>query len=74
MAPGYIHELRIAPGGPDRHHVAECEEGEACDPELKPESNGSCQCGIGNRQSARCTAEQDVLGERPMDRYGKAAG
>ena len=72
MTPGHVHELRIAPRCPDRHHVTEREENQSRDPELQAQPDGSCQRRIGYRQPARCAAQQNMLGQRAMNRNHEA--
>ena len=72
VPPGDIHELRVAPRRPHRGHMAQREEGYPCDPQLQTEPDSSCKCRIGNREPARRTAQQDMLGQCPVDGNGEA--
>ncbi|PYE85297.1 hypothetical protein C7477_13219 [Phyllobacterium leguminum] len=51
------------PDGPDR---------EANQPETQAKADSSGQSPVHDGDASRRTAEQDVLGERPVDRYGEA--
>src|SRR5262249_3671308 len=62
-------ELRVALCGPDRRHVSDRPEHEACDPKAQSQSDSSRERAVRDRDRARGTAEQDRLGQGAMDRH-----
>src|SRR4051812_22918636 len=71
MSAHYIDEGWIALSGPDGSHVTDEPEDETRNPQPQPKSKGSCQCAIDDRDRSRCTAHQDRLGERTVNRHDK---
>ncbi|KAG0774644.1 hypothetical protein G6F22_013900 [Rhizopus arrhizus] len=63
------HELRIDTRTPDRQRVADDPEHHARNPQLQAQPDGGGQRAVGNRHGARCTAHQDRLGQRAMQRH-----
>jgi hypothetical protein len=74
VAPGDIDELRVAPRGPDRSGVADGKDNQPGNPELQAEPDRACKGPISDRKPARRAAEQDVLGQRAVDRHHEAVG
>src|SRR3546814_15247406 len=68
----HVAELRIAFGRPHGGEMAERPEPETDQPEAQAEAERRRQRAVKNGDRARRAAEQDVLGERPMDRDGVA--
>src|SRR5216684_1270046 len=67
MAAHHVDELRIALGSPDGGGLTEKPEQETGDPQPQAETKGCGERAVENRDRARRTAEQDVLGERAMN-------
>jgi len=68
MAAHHIDELRIAPGCPDGSEVSDGPETEADQPEAQAEPERGGQRAVEDGDRTRSAAEQDVLGQRPVDR------
>src|SRR3546814_8238389 len=64
----HVAELRIAFGRPHGGEMADRPEPETDQPEAQAEAERRRQRAVKNGDRARRAAEQDVLGERPMDR------
>src|SRR3546814_8976898 len=58
-------------GHPHGGEVADGPDGEADQPEAQAETHGSGQRPVHDGDGARCAAEQDMLGQRPVDGDGK---
>src|SRR5690606_33761886 len=67
-----LDEERIAFCCPDREEMTNGPDRKANQPETKAEAHGAGQRPVHDRDGARCAAEQDMFGQRPMDRYGKS--
>ena len=72
MSASDLDEERIAPRGPDRHHMAQEADDDPGDPELQPEPDGPGQRAVQDREGPRRAGQQDRLGQRPVDRDGEA--
>ena len=72
MPTAHLDKKRIAFGSPYREEMTDRPDGDANQPETKAEADGPGQRTVHNSDGARCAAEQDMLGQRPMDRHGKA--
>ena len=69
MTAHHVDEQRIALGGPDRGGLTENCEQQTGEPQAQAETERRRQGAVENCDRARRAAEQDVLGECPMDRY-----
>ena len=67
MAAHHIDEHRIALRRPNRGGMADDPEQQACDPQAKAETQSRGQCPVQDRNGARRPAEQDRLGQRPVN-------
>src|SRR5215831_1221717 len=72
MTAHHVDEQRIALGGPDRGGLTENCEQQTGEPQAQAETKRRRQGAVENCDRARRAAEQDVLGERPVDRYCKS--
>ena len=61
-------KMRIALRGEDRDRMSHRPESDAGDPELEPDAESGSDCAVDDRHRTRSAAEQDRLGERPMQR------
>src|SRR5262245_5115582 len=68
MAGKHRREVRIALRGEDGDCVPDGPEHNACYPEPKPDAEGGGNGAVDDRYGARGAAEQDRLGQRPMQR------
>src|SRR5690606_7333841 len=67
-----FHEERIALGDPYRREMADGPDEETDQPEAQAEAHGPGQRPVEDRDRARRTAEQDVLGQRAVNRDGES--
>ena len=67
-----LDEERVAFCCPYREEMTNRPDGDANQPETKAEADGPGQRAVDNGDGARCAAEQDMLGQRPMDRDRKS--
>src|SRR5690606_19257847 len=67
-----LDELGIALGRPHGREMADGPYGDADQPEAQAEAHGPGQRAVHDGDGARCAAEQDILGQRPMDRDREA--
>ena len=67
MAPGHVHELRIAPCNPYGKRVADRPNDEAGDPKTQAEPDRARQRPVDDGERPRRAAEQNRLGQRPVD-------
>ena len=72
MTAHHVDELRIALGRPHGGEVADRPEAETDQPEPQAEAERRRQRAVEDGDGARRAAEQDVLGQRPVDRDGEA--
>src|SRR5216683_2749767 len=72
MAAHHVDEQRIALGSPDGGGLTENPEQETGEPQPQAETERRCQGAVEDRDRARRAAEQDVLGERAMNRCCKS--
>src|SRR6516164_10276977 len=72
MTAHHVDEQRIALGGPDRGSLTENCNQQTGEPQAQAETERRRQGAVENCDRARRAAEQDVLGECPMDRYCKS--
>src|SRR5690606_614822 len=63
-----LDELGIALRRPYGCEMADCPNGDADQPEAQAEAHGSGQRSVHDGDGARCAAEQNMLGQRPVDR------
>src|SRR5690606_32546575 len=66
-----LDELRIALRRPNGREMADGPDGKADQPEAQAESDGPGQRPVHDGDGARCAAEQDMLGQRTVDRDRK---
>src|SRR5690606_6610246 len=67
-----FHEQRIALRRPDRREVTDGPDGDADQPEAQAEAHSPGQRAVHDGDGARSAAEQDMLGQRPVDRDGES--
>ena len=72
MPPPDFHEQRVALRRPYGREVADGPYGEADQPEAQAQANRAGKRSVEDRDAARCAAEQDMLGQRPMDGNGES--
>ena len=72
MTPGDVDELRVAASGPNCEGVADRPDGETDDPETKAKAYGACERAVDDRETARRAAQQNGLGQRPVNRREEA--
>lgn len=65
-------EERVPLRGPDRQKMPDGPDEDADQPEAQAEANGTGQRSVQDRNGPRRSAQQDLLGQRPVDRHGKA--
>lgn len=61
-------KMRVALRGEDGYRMSHRPESDAGDPELEPDAERGRDRAVDNRHGARSAAEQNRLGERPMQR------
>src|SRR3546814_18109346 len=67
-----VDKLRIALGRPHGREMADCPKAQADQPETEAKAKRGSQRAVEDGERARGAAEQDVLGQRPMNRDGEA--
>src|SRR5690606_30327500 len=67
-----LDELGIAFRRPYGCEMADCPYGDADQPEAQAEAHGPGERSVHDGDGARCAAEQDMLGQRPVDRDRKS--